>query len=239
MKNKLINFLGLLILLILQYFIVSECGTSIVGYGFYVNAIILLMLFSMEFILISLMLSFYGEYFFRKSGVINLIRFGSRAKMYIYVIKNTIFKVAIIKGICYLSYMGFIVFLYHTLNIKGIALGFWFNLTVSLILYIWQLYVEIRYGAKFGLLFVNITYIALTILGSILYEFQNIYTGVLSNICNISNRLLVTNYLYLERIKSLGVNYVVVSLIILIILCLSVFIGKVLMKKLDVIQEVD
>ena len=77
----------------------------------------------------------------------------------------------------------------------------------------------------------------LTVLGSILNELEIINTGLLSKICNLLNKLLITNYLYLERIKSLNIRYFPLFLILLVILTLFIFIGKPIRKKLDITEE--
>ncbi len=237
MKGNILNIISIIILIIVQYFIAKEVGANLIGYGFYINAVILFLLFCIEFILISLMLAFYAEHFFRKDGIIDLIRFRSREKTYLLVVKNTIIKIIAIKLLCYFTYSIFISALYKEINSHDIVLAFVFNLTVSIILYVLQIKLEIRYGAKLSLLVTNSLYIMLTVLGSILNELEIINTGLLSKICNLLNKLLITNYLYLERIKSLNIRYFPLFLILLVILTLFIFIGKPIRKKLDITEE--
>lgn len=240
MKNrKLYIFCGS-ILITLQLSIVNELGhysVSYGGYGFYVNAIFLFLYFSIEFTMFSLILSFYGEHFFRKEGIIDLVRKGSRQKEYYYLLMNSFLRLLVLKIICFTAYSVIIYGFYKSINYCELILAFIFNFITCCILFLFQIFIEIKYGAKTGLLIINVIHIVSISIGSVLDEFAKIYGNGIASICNFLNKFIIPNYLYLERVKTLSSNYYFTLLILTLVLVSSVLISKLAINKLDILEE--
>lgn len=240
MRNRKTYIVCGFILILFQLFVVNELGpysATYGGYGFNVNAILLFLYFSIEFTMFSLMLAFYGEHFFRKEGIINLVRQGSRKKGYYDLIIKSFFRLLILKIICFASYSASIYVIYKSINYSELAFAFIFNFITCCILFEFQMFIEIKYGAKTGLLVINVIHIVLISAGSVLDEFAKNYGDIVAPICNFLNKLIIPNYLYLERVRALSSNYFFTLLVLASVLVSLVLIGRLAINKLDILEK--
>ncbi|MCD7723400.1 MAG: hypothetical protein LUH82_05565 [Clostridiales bacterium] len=238
MKNQRITYLIYQVLLILcQIGIIYGLDYQAVecsGYGFYYNAFAIQLFFTAEFIIATLVVAFRAEYFFENVGIVITLRYKSKQKIYVLIIIRILLELILYKIIATAAYAIATIVLFGELNVENLLFSLLFNILLTSIICIFQVFIEIKLNAKMALVIINSYFIVSTTGGAIIFQ-KYFDTGNI--IYNIANRFILPNYYYLQRIIDMGLSQRIPIIILLLVLSILVILTLTTktIKKTDIL----